>query len=50
MRTLSRISAVAVVGALALTTLTACGSNSESSGASDGKNVKVKIMVGASTR
>ena len=45
MRTLTRVSAVAVAGALALTTLTACGSNS-SGGASDGKNVKVKIMVG----
>lgn len=46
MRTLTRVSAVAVAGALALTTLTACGSNSGSSGASDGKNAKVKIMVG----
>ncbi|MER7811190.1 ABC transporter substrate-binding protein [Streptomyces sp900116325] len=46
MRTLTRVSAVAVAGALALTTLTACGSNSSSGGASDGKNVKVKIMVG----
>ncbi|MFF2327269.1 MULTISPECIES: ABC transporter substrate-binding protein [unclassified Streptomyces] len=42
MRTSTRISAVAVAGALALTSLTACGGDSTSGG----KNDKVKIMVG----
>lgn len=44
MRTSTRISAVAVAGALTLTGLTACGGGSTS--ASGGKNDKVKIMVG----
>ncbi|MCM2425696.1 ABC transporter substrate-binding protein [Streptomyces sp. RKAG337] len=42
MRSMARIPAAAVAGALALTTLTACGG--DSSGAGD--NGKVKIMVG----
>lgn len=44
MRRFTRISAVAVTSALALTSLTACGGDSTS--ASGDKNDKVKIMVG----
>ncbi|MCZ4095557.1 MULTISPECIES: ABC transporter substrate-binding protein [Streptomyces] len=42
MRSMARISAAAVAGALALTTLTACGGDSSAAG----DNGKVKIMVG----
>lgn len=44
MRSTARISAAVVAGALALTTLTACGGGSSASG--DAKSTKVKIMVG----
>ncbi|MFE2430058.1 ABC transporter substrate-binding protein [Streptomyces sp. NPDC059373] len=44
MRRIAKISAAAVVGALALSSLTACGDSSAS--ASGGKGGKVKIMVG----
>jgi NitT/TauT family transport system substrate-binding protein len=44
MRRFTKISAAAVTGALALTTLTACGG--DSSAASGGSGDKVKIMVG----
>ncbi|MEV6009522.1 ABC transporter substrate-binding protein [Streptomyces sp. NPDC051976] len=43
MRSIARIPAVVVAGALALTTLTACGGGASASGKDDGK---VKIMVG----
>ncbi|MEU1662886.1 ABC transporter substrate-binding protein [Streptomyces sparsogenes] len=43
MRSYAKISAVAVTAALTLTTLTACGSDAS---AGDGKDGKVKIMVG----
>ncbi|MET8010244.1 ABC transporter substrate-binding protein [Streptomyces sp. NPDC005271] len=44
MRSTAKFSAAAIAAALALTTLTACGGDSKASG--DGKDGKVKIMVG----